>query len=254
MPEKCDSIKLSKIVVVNGGKNMELVTIIVASIIVLVILCIMLRFNSKNIKTIKEIGMSKSLNSITNKLPENEQICKDIISMLNNEDVKIKTGNENTQASLYMVATDSILIANINNTFTRVQTIAHECIHSVQDKRLLWFNFIFSNIYLAYFAVITVLALFNKLPQVNIFAIILVMMSMLLFFVRSYLETDAMTRARFLAKEYMEGKHNLVSKEDVKTVIENYDKLNEIGVKFYNLKLLFDYLVKVIIFCSVAIF
>ena len=155
--------------------------------------------------------------------------------------VIIKTGNENTQASLYIVATDSILIANINKTFTRVQTIAHECIHSIQDKRLLWFNFIFSNIYLAYFAVITVLALFNKLPQVNIFAIILVMMSMLLFFVRSYLETDAMIRARYLAKEYMEQNKELICEENIEIIVENYDMLNKIGVKFYNLKLMFDY-------------
>lgn len=233
---------------------MELVTIIIASIIVLVILCIILRFGYKNIKIIKETGENKILNNITNKLPENEQICKDILSILNNKNVIIKAGVENTQSSLYIVATNTILIGNIKNTFTRVQTIAHECIHSIQDKRLLWFNFIFSNMYLLYFAIITVVALFNKLPKVNIFAIILIMMSMLLFFVRSYIETDAMIRARFLAKEYLEEKRNLVSKDDAKTVIENYDKLNEIGVKFYNLKLLFDYLVKVIVFCLVAIF
>ena len=233
---------------------MELIIIIAMSVSILVILAILFRFNMKNIKLIKQIGHNTELNEITNKLPENEQICKEILTKIYNENVKVKVGNENSQASLYIVATNSILIANIKNTFTRVQTIAHECIHSVQDKRLLWFNFVFSNIYLLYFGIITVLALLNKLSEVNVFAIILLMMSITLYFVRSYLETDAMLRARFLAKEYMEQNKDLICEEDIRTVVENYDRLNKIGVKFYNLKLMFDYLSKVIIFCLVAFF
>ena len=38
-------------------------------------------------------------------------------------------------ASLYIVATNTILISNIKDTFTRVQTIAHECLHSIQNKK-----------------------------------------------------------------------------------------------------------------------
>ncbi len=232
---------------------MELITIIIISIIVLVVLAILLKFNIRNIKNIKDIGENKDLNEITNSLPENEQICREILKMLKNEDVKVKVGDDNTQSSLYIVATNTILIANIKNTFTRVQTIAHECIHSIQDKRLLLFNFIFSNIYLLYFAVTTILALFNKLPFVNIFAIILVMMSILLYFVRSYLETDAMTKAKFLAQEYMNSKQEMISKENIDIIVENYDNLNSIGIKFYNFKLLFDYFIKIIVFSIVAI-
>lgn len=232
---------------------MELITILVVSIAVLVILAVLLKFNIKNIKLIRQIGKNSQLNEITNALPENEEVCKQILKMLKNENVNIKVGNDNSQTSLYVVATDSIFIANIKNTFTRVQTIAHECIHSVQDKRLLWFNFIFSNVYLFYFALITIIALFNRLPVTNVFAIVLIMMSMLLYFVRSYLETDAMTKARFLAKEYMETKSDIISQEKINAVVENYDKLNEVGIKFYNFKLLFDYLIKVIVFCIVAL-
>lgn len=233
---------------------MEIIILLITAITVLVILAIVLKFKFGSIKLIKSVGEDKKLNEITNALPENEQICKDILKMLHNEEVNVKVGNENSQASLYIVATNSILIANIKNTFTRVQTIAHECIHSVQDKRVLWFNFVFSNIYLMYFACITVLALFNKLPAVNVFSIILVMMSMLLYFIRSYLETDAMIKARYLAKEYMDMNKDLVGEDNIRIVVDNYDKLNNIGVKFYNLKLIFDYMVRVIIFCLVAIF
>lgn len=232
---------------------MELVIISLMSVIVIIVLAIILKFNLNNIKLIKHIGKSKELNEITNALPENEQICKDILKILKNENVKIKVGNENSQSSLYIVATNSILIANIKNTFTRVQTIAHECIHSVQDKCLLWFNFIFSNIYLFYFFTITMLALLNKLQKVNLFAIVLLVMSIVLYFIRSYIEIDAMTKARFLAKEYMEKNKDLINENDINIVVENYDKLNEIGIKFYCFKLLFDYLIKVIVFCIVAI-
>lgn len=232
---------------------MELIVILIISIITIIILSILVKFNLNNMRLIKEIGEDKNLNELTNVLPENEQICKEILRKLKNEKVKIKTGNENSQASLYIVATDTILIANIKNTFTRVQTIAHECIHSLQDKRLLWFNFIFSNIYIFFWIIITILTLINKISNPNIFAIILVMMSMILFFVRSYLENDAMIRARFLAKEYMEEKDDVISKENIDIIVENYDKINFVGIKFTNLSLVVEYLVKVIIYCLVGV-
>lgn len=233
---------------------MELIAILVLSLTIVVVSVFLMELKLKNIKMIKQLGEKKELNDITNGLPENEQICKEMLKMLHNEEVKVKTGNSNSQASLYIIATNSILIANIKNTFTRVQTIAHECIHSIQDKRLQWFNFVFSNIYLIYFGIITIIALFNKLPYTNIFAIILVMMSILYYFVRSYLETDAMIKARYLAKEYMEQNRELIDEENTDIVVKNYDKLNAMGVKFYNMKIMYDCLSKVIIFCIVALF
>lgn len=232
---------------------MELIVILSLCIIAIIILTIVVKFNLKNIKFIKTIGEDKELNELTNVLPENEEICKEMLGILKNENVTIKLGNENSQASLYIVATNSILIANIKNTFTRVQTIAHECIHSIQDKTLLWFNYIFSNLYIIFWLVISILTLLNKVPNTNIFAIILLMMSMILFLVRSYLEIDAMTRARFLAEDYMQNKCDIISKENVYNIIENYDKINSIGIKYTSFNLMFDYLLKVAIYCIIAL-
>lgn len=232
---------------------MEIIVILVMSIITIITLTILSKFSLKKIKLIKKIGEDKKLNELTNTLPENEQIAKEILKKLKNDNVKIKTGGASSQASLYIVATNTIFIANIKNTFTRIQTIAHECIHSIQDKTLLWFNFIFSNIYILYWIIITILTLFNKIANPNIYAIILVMMSITLFYVRSYIETDAMTKARFLAKEYMESKKEVITKENIETIIENYDKINNIGIKFTNLSLIVEYLVKVIIYCVIAL-
>lgn len=231
---------------------MEILIMLLSSILVLVIFLLLFRVNRRNVVAIKKLGKDKELNEITNSLPENEQVCKEILDMLCNDEVKIKQGVENSKTSLYVVASNSIIIANIKDTFTRIQTIAHECIHSVQDKRLLWFNFIFSNIYLIYFAVITVLTLLNKIQFTNICAIVLIVMSAVLYIVRSYIEADAMLRARYVAKEYMETKHDLISKENIDIIVKNYDKINENGVKLYNYSLLFGYLSKIIIYCVVT--
>lgn len=232
---------------------MELITILITGILSIILLAFIIKFNMKNIKKIKQTGENQSLKEITNSLPENEIICKNILKMLKNENVKIKHADENSKTSFYIIALNTIIIANVKDTFMRVQTIAHECIHSIQDKRLLWFNYIFSNVYLLYFIITTILAVINKLPVPSVFAIILIMMSIILYFVRSYIETDAMIRARYVAKEYMENNEDLINKENIDLIIGKYDELNNIGVKFYNFKLLFDYMIKIVVFCVAGI-
>ena len=76
-------------------------------------------------------------NEIANKLPENKEICKAILKKLHNENVKIQENEDkDNKTSLYIAISNTIFIANIKDTFTRVQTIAHECIHSTQNKKL----------------------------------------------------------------------------------------------------------------------
>ena len=232
---------------------MELIIILTLSVVIIMLLAILLKINKKNIATIKQIGESKELNELTNPLPENEEVCKEILKMLHNENVTIKASGEGAQASLYIVANNTILISNTKKSFTRIQTVAHECIHSVQDKALLWFNFIFSNIYLIYFIAITALTLFKVIKAPTIFAIIFVMMSIVMYFVRSMLETDAMIKARYLAKDYLNNKLDIVRYENIDKIVENYDEMNKFGVKFYNYTLLLGYLSKVIIYCIVSL-
>ena len=125
---------------------MEYFIIIIICIIFLLILKFAWQIKLKEIKKVKEIGYDKELNEITNKLPENKEICESILKKLGNEKVEIKEEKE-SKSSFYFVLTNSILIANIKDTFTRVQTIAHECLHSIQNRRTLLFNFVFSNLY-----------------------------------------------------------------------------------------------------------
>ena len=84
-----------------------------------------------------------------------------------------------------------------------------------------------------------------------LFLNILLIMSYVYYFIRSYLENDAMIKARFLAKEYME-ETNILEKQEIEDVIKEYDKLNSIGIKAINYKLMLETMVKVIIFLIIC--
>lgn len=230
---------------------MEYIFIICICVLTMVILKFAWSIKVKDIKKLKELGYDKALNEITNKLPENKEICKDILKMLNNENVKIEE-SEGNQASLYMVLSNSIIIANIKNTFTRVQTVAHECLHSIQNKRTLLFNFIFSNVYFIYFVAICILAILkiNPLPDTALFA--LAIFSFINYMIRSCLEMDAMIKAKPLAEQYLKREGTLTEKEQ-ETILNNYDEINNIGIKLYNYTLITKNLIKIIIYSVICI-
>ena len=231
---------------------MEYICIIIISLVSLLILALIYPIRINEIKKVKEIGFSKELNKITDKFPENKEVCDQILKKLNNNrDVKV-VSDETAKASLYIVATNTISIANIKESFTRIQTIAHECIHSMQDKKMLIFNFVFSNIYLLYFLCICILTFFGKVGNTMLQVFILTMFSFIYYKVRSYLETDAMTRAPYVAKEYIE-KSNCLEKEEIDIVMENYDTINNIGIKIANFELFAKCILKIIIYCVICL-
>ena len=82
-------------------------------------------------KKSKKIAENKELDELSNSFPENIEICKSILDKLGNSDVQIKEEKE-SKTSLYIVVNNTISIANIRDSYTRIQTIAHECIHSIQ--------------------------------------------------------------------------------------------------------------------------
>ena len=126
-----------------------------------------------------------------------------MLEMLDNNSVKIEEA-KNTETSVYIAVTNKISIADMKKNYARIQTIAHECIHSCQDRRLLLFNFIFSNINIIYFIIISILTILKVISNQNLQIEILMLFTLIEFSVRSFLEIDAMTKAKYLAKEYME--------------------------------------------------
>ena len=221
---------------------MEFIVLLIIVIIMYFILRFIFNFNMKKIK---EIGEDKELDKLTQKYPENIEICKTYLKKLNNENVKIEE-DKNSNATLYLVMSNKIFIANLKESYTRIQTIAHECLHSIQSKKLLWFNFIFSNIYLVYFFIICILAIFKILPYKMLFLSILIIFGFVFYAVRTYLENDAMIKARFLAKEYMQEK-GISTQEEIDRIVNKYDELNDIGIKCTNFQLLSNVFLKIMI-------
>lgn len=227
---------------------MEFIIIAIVSIIVTIILGILFDYN---LKKIKNITKNKELDEVVKKYPDNIEICKNILNKLNNENVKIEENKDN-EASLYIAITNKILIANISNTYTRIQTIAHECLHSVQNKKILMFNSIFSNLYILYYILICILAIFKVLPNKLMFLGIYLIFSLVYYMVRIYLENDAMINAKYLAKEYME-EIKISSKEEIDKIVKEFGKINDIGIRCVNYKFFLNIIVKLLIFLGICI-
>ena len=223
---------------------MNLIIIIMLLAVVLLVLAKVYDINMRKLKQFVEYE-EKKFNKLIEGYPSNIEICKYILNKLNNSTVKIEEDKE-AKTSMYIALSDKIIIADVKNSYTRIQTIAHECLHSVQKRKMQVFNFIYSNIYLLYFVITTILAILNKLQDSMLYIAIMILLSYIYYFVRSYLENDAMIKAKYLAKEFME-EVKISSDEEIYKIIKSYEKLNDIGIKTVNYQLMLETLIKVII-------
>lgn len=226
------------------------IMIIILCVITLIILKIFLNINFKEIKSLK-IRNSEELEELSKSFPDDEKICKDILNKLNNKDVKIKIEPE-YNSCLYTVFNNTITIGKFQQNYIKIQTFAHECIHACQSKRLLWSNFIFSNIYLIYFIVTLILILLNKLPYTIIYTTILIFLGIIQYIIRFSLENEAMIKAKYIAKEYIE-ENEILNIDEENKLLEEYDKINNLGIPFINYYLIGMNIIKIIIYASIAI-
>ena len=225
-----------------------MIIIIVISIIAILVIHFMMKIN---VKEIEKIALDENLNKITEKYPDNTQICKDILKKLKNENVKIEE-DINSNSTLYIAIQNKISIGNTHNSFTRIQTMAHECLHSVQDRKMLIFNFIYSNIYILYYLVTLILLILKKLPNEMLFLNIFLILSFIYYVVRIFLENDAMIKAQYVAKEYMEEK-NISTKEEINLVVEGLKTINDKCIKGTNGSMFIKIMIKVILFSALAL-
>ena len=222
---------------------MEHIIIIIIAVFLIILVKIILGIKTKQIK---ERINNKKLNELSNKMPENIEVCNGILKKLNNTKVKVEEAQD-TKTSLYIAITDKISIGNIKDNFFRIQTIAHECIHSIQNRRILLFNFVFSNIYLLYFLSICILTIFHKIPNTNIASIILLLLGMIKYYIRDILEQEAMQKAPYLAKQYLE-ENKLCTKEELEEIMQEYHSLNKVGIPLAQFSLLTSDIIKFIFY------
>ena len=226
----------------------------IISIVLLIVISIALKivFEVK-FKRLNELSKESVLDELTKRLPDNLEIGKQMLSMLGNSNTKISTSlDEKNKTSLYIVLGNKIIIANNNKSFARVQTIAHECMHSIQSKKLLWFNYIFSNLYIVYVVAITILTIINRISNTNFQMFIICLAGLMFFSVRSYLENDAMTKSYFFAKEYLE-RTNKLSKEEVNRLLEGYKEINKSAIPATNYILVLNVIGKLLVYCIATI-
>ena len=81
---------------------------------------------------------------------------------------------------------------------------------------------------------------------------ILFLFSLVYYMVRMYLENDAMIKARYLAKEYMEEKQ-ISKKEEIKKLVNGFDKINKIGIKSINYNIYLSIIIRILIFSIICI-
>ncbi|MBR3249769.1 MAG: hypothetical protein IKF83_03615 [Clostridia bacterium] len=225
---------------------MNFICIIAICFALIVLLAIIFKLNPK---VSKQIAENKELNKLAEKYPSNLEICKDILKLLNNESVKIEEDKE-AKDCVYIAITDKIIIAGSQTNFIRIQTIAHECIHSVQDKRIILFNFIFTNMCNLYFVIAIILSIFKLLPDKILILSMYILLGFVQFVVRAYLENDAMIKAKFLAKDYMQ-KANMSTDEEIEKIVDGFEQINNMGIKGYNFSLMLGNFMKVIVLAIV---
>ena len=226
---------------------MELIIIIVAIIAIITIFFMM----KTNVKELEEIALDKELNSIAEKFPDNTEICKSILRKIENKTTQIEE-DQKLEATLYIAIQDKISIGNTHKSFTRIQTIAHECLHSVQDRKMLIFNFIYSNIYLLYFVIICILVILKKIDNTMMYSNIFLILSFIYYVVRVFLENDAMIKAQYIAREYMQ-EQDAVTEEEVNKIFEGFQNLNKGLIKGTNCNLFTGIMIKLVIFNALAL-
>ncbi len=227
---------------------MEPIVVIAFILASTVLLKIAFSVDTKEVEPLKE---NKDLEILTNKLPENTQIAKEMLEILGNQTVKVEV-SKNSKTSLYIAITNKISIADIKNNYARIQTIAHECLHSVQDRRLLLFNFIFSNIIILYWLTISILTAIHVITNIAIPVFVLLLMATIKLAIRGFLETDAIIKSKYLSKEYMESK-NILTEKEIISIIEKYDEINKIAVPFTILRILSASLISIFIYATIAL-
>ena len=226
---------------------MELIIIIIAIIAIITIYFMM----KTNAKELKEIALDQELNSIAEKFPDNTEICKAILKKIGNETTKIEE-DKKSETTLYIAMQDKVSIGNTHESFTRIQTMAHECLHSIQDRKMLIFNFIYSNIYLIYFVITCVLVIVKKIENIMLYSNIFLILSFIYYVVRVFLENDAMIKAQYIAREYME-EQVIVTEEEINKVFNGFKKLNKGLIKGTNCNLFIGVMIKLVIFNALAL-
>ena len=218
--------------------------------IISLLLIVLSKFLFKvNIKIAKNIAEDKALNNATSQLPENIEVCKSILKIINNPEVKIENSvNKNSGTSLYIAISDKILIADLKENFTRFQTIAHECAHSIQNRFLQITHFVFANLFKIIFWISLILVIIEKnnyiLQSLITFSVIGTVYSTL----KYVLEKDAIINSKPLAIQYLKESKK-VDNKTIENIENKYTKINDMGLNYIKFTCILDVFLRIFVYC-----
>lgn len=224
--------------------------IIVICLFAMILLKIGLNLKFKDIKELNN-RKNQELIKMAEKFPSDEQICKKILEQKGRKDVNIKI-NKEYDSCLYTIYDNTITIGKFKEEYIKIQTIAHECIHACQNKATLWFNFIISNIYNIYFIIICILTIFKKISNTMLLTCILIIIAIIKIVIRMYLENEAMLKAKYEAKEYIE-ENKILTEDEEEKLLKEYNCINKIGIPFYTYTIINSEIIKIIIYQIISI-
>lgn len=188
--------------------------------------------------------ISQKLSDEISKLPANEELTKQILSMLNNEHTKLVL-DEDIKNSYYVYLNDTIYLSNrekVQNNSSRVVLTAHEVRHSIQSKVLQVMNFAFSNIELIAFIINVILFFFKKFSMINILVYLgIVIISII---PRMILEFDAVINSIRITKNYLKGK---IIKEKLDEIISIYKFKINVLMPVFIFNLIFGKIIRLIL-------
>lgn len=144
--------------------------------------------------------------NISNKFCSNDIVCKQILELLNNETTNIKLDTD-IKSNYYVFFTDTIYLSDkeiTKNGYQRICVIAHECIHSIQNKTTQVINFTLSNVELIAFVISLICIIFKFNTNIVFFGYLI--LNILSSIPRLILEIDATIRSIDLSRKYMEYK------------------------------------------------
>lgn len=213
---------------------------IIVLVFSLLILIVGLNIKLKDLKELKKTNASKENLKLIGDVPDNIEICKEILKKFNNSKVIIENKTDE-KSSYYIAISNKIIIGNVSDSFSRIQTVIHECIHSIQDRRVLIANYVLSSISNIYFLILIITAIINRI-SLKLFMSFFIL-QFICYVIRSFLENDAMIRAEYETEKYLKEKDSRNEKE----IIEKYKNMNKIGIKLYNFVLYAKIIIKCII-------
>lgn len=193
----------------------------------------------------KYFNLKNSFDDISNKLDNNETVCKEMLKLLNNNSSTVKI-DEDINNSYYVFLNDTIYLSNKEKTRTgllRICNVAHECIHAIQNKTLQIINFVLSNAELVLFIVAIILIVFNLNIKLLLYCYLITNVTSTL--PRLILEIDAVVRSIILAKKYLNIK---LTQKELDNVMITYKNQIILMFPLFVLSLLFG---RAIRFCII---